>query len=382
MIRTLAVFGSTGSIGTNTLALAERFTDRFRVVTLTAGRNLQLLREQITRFDPRRVAVGAAPDAEQLRAEFPRLEVFSGDDGLCQVARAETVDVAVMGIVGFAALAPTLEVVPHCRTLALANKEALVVAGSLLRKAVAAHEVTCVPVDSEHNALYQLLQGRRREEIASIVLTASGGPLFRRPEVPLDDVTPAMAIQHPNWKMGPKISVDSATLMNKGLELIEAAVLFDFAPQRIEVWIHPQSIVHGAIWFVDNSCLAQLSKPDMRSSIGFAMEFPDRLPAPIPKLSPRDFSRLEFHEPDDVRFPALRLARQALESGPSFPVALNAANEVAVGAFLRGELLFSRIPEVVEAVLQAHRAGPVDSVEAIFAADAQAREAATQRLRR
>jgi 1-deoxy-D-xylulose-5-phosphate reductoisomerase len=249
-----------------------------------------------------------------------------------------------------------------------------VVAGTLLKKEIANSNAICVPVDSEHNAVYQVLMGRGREEISSIVLTASGGPLLKHPEMNLDDVTPAFATNHPNWKMGPKISVDSATMMNKGLEVIEAHFLFDFPEPKIEVWVHPQSIVHGALWFRDGSCIAQLTKPDMKSSIGYAMKYPDRLDWVIPKLTFKEMAKLEFFEPDLKRFPCLRLAREALMAGPSYLVVLNAANEVAVDKFLNGEIKFSEIPKFIEKQLRAHETLSLSNLEEVISLDQLTRD--------
>lgn len=373
MSKSIAVYGSTGTIGENTLHLVRKHPDLFHAEVLVAGKNIERIRDQIREFRPKFVAVEHAENADKLRREFPELEVGSGEEGLRLGVERPSVELVVMGIVGFTALAPTLAAARAGKTIALANKESLVVAGSLVIAEARRHGAKILPVDSEHNALFQLLEGRPRADIATLVLTASGGPLLRKPEIPLDDVTPALAIAHPNWKMGPKISVDSATLMNKGLELIEAAILFEFAPNEIEVWVHPQSIVHGAIWLKDNSCLAQLSKPDMKSSIGYAMHYPTRLPGPIPKLSLKEMSQLEFLEPDTKRFPCLELARQALTQGPSHLVALNAANEVAVARFLDGKLLFSQIPKLIETVLTRHSSQALDGLERIFAIDRDTR---------
>lgn len=374
----LAILGSTGTIGANTLAVVDQFPEKFRVVSLAAGRNVDVLREQVRRYRPEVVSVLDAEDARGLATEFPGTRFLWGQDGNAACIESSDVDIVVMGIVGFAALRPTLVAVRARKTVALANKESLVVGGSLLRAEIARSGATVIPVDSEHNALYQLLLDRPREDVATIVLTASGGPLLRRPELPLDDVTPAIAVAHPNWKMGPKISVDSATLMNKGLELIEAHFLFDYPQDRIEVWVHPQSIVHGAVWLTDNSCLAQLTKPDMRSSIGFALGYPERLGSVIPKLKMSELAKLEFFEPDTKRFPALSLARQALDAGPSHLVALNAANEVAVQAFLDGALLFTHIPSVISQTLDRHVPVALADLETIFSENTKARELAAQ----
>jgi len=378
-VKAIAVYGSTGTIGENTLQLLRKHPDLFRAQVLVAGKNISRLRGQITEFHPAFVSVEKESDADILRREFPETEFGFGEAGLIAGVERSDVDLVVMGVVGFTALAPTIAAARAGKVIALANKESLVVAGPLVKKEAEAHGAVILPVDSEHNALFQLVEGRPREDIRTLVLTASGGPLLRRPELPLEEVTPAIAIAHPNWKMGPKISVDSATLMNKGLELIEAAFLFDFAQEDIEVWIHPQSIVHGAIWLQDNSCLAQLSKPDMKSSIGYALQYPKRLPQPIPKLTFKEMAQLEFMEPDVKRFPCLDLARQALEQGPSYLVALNAANEIAVARFLEGKLLFPQIPRVIESVLADHQAQSLDHLETIFAIDRHTREIAATR---
>ena len=290
----ICVLGSTGSIGTQTLSIVSDFPDKYQVLSLSAGKNITLLKEQIRKFRPQFVSVQSPETITELKKEFPSVTFEEGEAGHKACVNVKGVEIVIVGIVGFAALAPTLEAIRLGKTIGLANKESLVVAGALMKKALRESSATLIPVDSEHNALFQLLMGREKREIATIVLTASGGPLLRRPELPLKEVTPEIAIKHPNWNMGPKISVDSATLMNKGLELIEAHFLFDFPEKQIEVWVHPQSIVHGAVWFNDNTCLAQLNKPDMRASIGFSLSYPERLPGVIPKLTLTEMSQLEF----------------------------------------------------------------------------------------
>jgi 1-deoxy-D-xylulose-5-phosphate reductoisomerase len=256
----------------------------------------------------------------------------------------------------------------------LANKETLVVAGHLLKAEQERSGALCIPVDSEHNAIYQLLMGKDPASIDSLVLTASGGPFWQQRDLDFDAVSPESAVRHPNWKMGPKISVDSATLMNKGMEVVEAHSLFGMPADRIEVWIHPQSIVHGAVWFEDGTCQAQMSKPDMKASIGFALGFPDRLPRSVDKLSIKQFAQLDFAEPDTTRFPCLDLPRLALAAGQSHLVALNAANEVTVEAFLAKKIRFSQIPQVLRQVLDSHRSREVDALEGVFTTDALARQ--------
>lgn len=372
-MKRLAVLGSTGTIGLNTLELVRRFPDQFTVSTLAAGSNGEALCKQIEEFQPKRVAMADRAAADLVRTRFPRLDVFDGEPGVVSCAAGDDVDIVVVGIVGFAGLRPTLAAARDGKHLALANKEVLVVAGALLREEIEKGGGTCVPVDSEHSALFQLLEKVDRNQVASLVLTASGGPLLRRPELPLSDVTPELAVKHPNWKMGPKISVDSATMMNKGLELVEAAVFFDVPETQIEVWVHPQSIVHGALWLEDNSCIAHLSVPDMKSSIGYALSYPNRLPAPVEKLSFSQFAKLEFLEPDTERFRCLSLARNALRSGGRGLVALNAANEVAVEAFLDGRIGFDQIPVVVERTLETAPSGAVDCLDEVFELDRTSR---------
>jgi 1-deoxy-D-xylulose-5-phosphate reductoisomerase len=374
--RTLAVLGSTGTIGTYTLEIVDKYPGQFRVVSLACGKNIEKLISQIEKYRPKVVSVEKSDSITDLKKRFPDVKFFSGSEGLLACLQSEPIDVAIVGVVGFAGLEPTVQALRHCKIVGLANKESLVVAGTLLKKEIANSKAICVPVDSEHNAVYQVLMGRGREEISSIVLTASGGPLLKHPEMNLDGVTPAFATNHPNWKMGPKISVDSATMMNKGLEVIEAHFLFDFPEPQIEVWVHPQSIVHGAVWFKDNSCIAQLTKPDMKSSIGYAMKYPDRPEKVIPKLTFKEMAKLEFFEPDLKRFPCLRLAREALMAGPSYLVVLNAANEVAVDEFLNGKIRFSEIPKFIEKQLRAHETLSLSNLEEVISLDQLSRDKA------
>jgi len=379
-MRTVAVLGCTGTIGRNALDVISRYPDRFQVGTLALRENIAEARGVIDRFRPRLVAVENERACASLQAEFPGIEFVSGPGAAEAAAAFPDVDTVVVGIVGFWALRPTFAAVRAGKRVALANKEVLVAAGHLLKAEMRRSGAEVIPVDSEHNALYQLLEGRRSEEVASLLITASGGPIWRRPELALEDVTPEIAVKHPNWRMGPKISVDSATLMNKGLELIEAAVFFDTPADRIEICIHPQSILHGAVWLTDNTCIAQLSAPDMRASIGHAMGWPERLPGVIPKLPFEQMSRLEFHPVDDSRFPAPMLARAAARGGGALPVALNAANEVAVQAFLDGRISFPRITRLVGEVVEHFPSVGVDGIEAVCAADEEARRMAGERL--
>lgn len=371
----IAVLGSTGTIGENTLALVKAFPEKYEVVCLAAHSSGDKLIAQAREFRPQYVSVGAAA-FPHVRETLPHCEVSTGTDAL--EAGLQAADVVVVGIVGFAALEPTLRAVRLGKTIALANKESIVVSGRLIRREAAKYNARLLPVDSEHNALFQILEGTKPDEVDTLVLTASGGPLLRRPELPLEDVTPAIAVAHPNWKMGPKISVDSATLMNKGLELIEANVLFDMPNDKLEVWIHPQSIIHGAVILTDGSILAHMSRPDMKLSIGYAMAYPERLKLPVPRLSLKEMSKLEFLEPDLIRFPCLRLAREAMLAGTSSLIALNAANEVAVHAFLDGKIGFPRIPSLIESCLAKGWRVSEDSLDDMISLDDQVRQSCRQ----
>jgi len=380
--RKVCVLGSTGTIGTYTLELIQAFPDRFEAVSLAAGKNLTKLQEQIRTFNPQRVSVQDESDAKFLRQEFPKLQIDWGIEGIKRCIEASGVEVVIVGIVGFAGLEPTLHAIGQNKLIGLANKESLVTAGSLFHEEVKRSSAQIVPVDSEHNALYQLLNGVDRSEVQTVVLTASGGPFLKRTDLDFKQVTPEMAISHPNWKMGPKISVDSATLMNKGLELIEAHFLFGFPENQIEVWVHPQSIIHGAIWLKDNTNLAQLSLPDMKSAIGYALSYPERLSQPIKKLTLNQMSRLEFFEPDIQRFPCLELARKSLRAGQSHVIALNAANEIAVNAFLNRQIAFTQIPEVIDATLQGFAGMLIQQLDHVFEADRVGRQVAKTAINR
>ena len=373
MRRGIAVLGSTGTIGTYTLQVIEKNPEDFFVVSLAAGSRIIELKEQIKKFNPKVVSVTSASDALQLKKEFPNIEVGFSDEGIKNCIEQKEVDVVINGIVGFAALVPTMLALKADKMIGLANKESLVVAGPLFKNLVEQSKSSVIPVDSEHNAIFQLIKNQQRKDIESIVLTASGGPFLRHPELNLNEITPEMAIKHPNWSMGPKISVDSATLMNKGLELIEAHYLFDFPENKIEIWVHPQSIVHGAIWFSDNTSLAQLSRPDMKSAIGYAMSYPNRIQNVIKKLSLKEMANLEFIEPDVERFRCLILAREALKAGHSHLVVLNAANEIAVAAFLERKIRFSDIPTVIENSLEAHNSISLQTISDVVQMDTEAR---------
>lgn len=366
----IAILGSTGSIGKQTLELVRMFPEKYEIIGLSAGKNITLLKEQIDAFRPHYVSVTSAEAQKEIQRQFPNLAVGAGEAGLETCSTLPEAEVVVVGIVGFAALSPTLAAIRKKKRIALANKEALVTAGPLLMQEIAKAGAQCIPVDSEHSALFQLLEGRERESVRKVILTASGGPFLLRPDLDFDKVTPAMAIAHPTWSMGAKISVDSATLMNKGLEVLEAQALFDLLPEQIEVWIHPQSIVHGALSLIDNSFLVQWSRPDMKGPIAYALSYPKRLPDTIPSLPLKEMQRLEFYPPDEKRFPCLRLAKETLHSPPSYRIALNAANEFAVKAFLEERVSFSQIPKIVEKALQVHRPTPITCIEEVIEQDA------------
>jgi 1-deoxy-D-xylulose-5-phosphate reductoisomerase len=383
-VKRLAILGSTGSVGEQTLAVVAAFPERFEVAALAAGRNVEKLAAQVRRFRPALVSVADAECALELAALLPepRPAIHVGRDGLCAVATAPA-DLVMSALVGAVGLEPTLAAIDAGRDVALANKEVLVVAGALVTRAARARGVALLPVDSEHSAIFQALAGQRREDLSRILLTASGGPFRTWPAERIARATRADALAHPNWDMGPKITVDSATLMNKGLEVIEARWLFDVEPARVAVVVHPQSIVHSLVEFVDGSVLAQLGLPDMQVPIAVALAHPERLPLSQPRLDLAAVGRLDFEEPDRKRFPCLDLAYAALAADEAAPAALNAANEVAVAAFLDGALPFPGIAAVVSDVLSAHAGGAraaLRELSDLLEVDAWARSRAREAL--
>jgi 1-deoxy-D-xylulose-5-phosphate reductoisomerase len=382
----LVVLGSTGSVGQQTLAVAADFPDRYRVVGLAAGRNVARLADQIVRFRPEIVSVADAAGAAELRsrlgADAPAA-IETGREGLDTVA-VHPADFVMAGLVGALGLRPTLAAIRAGRDIGLANKEVMVTAGALVRREVEARGVTLLPVDSEHSAIFQCLSGQPREDVARLILTASGGPFRTWDVARIARATVKEALNHPNWDMGPKITVDSATLMNKGLEVVEARWLFDMSSDEIEVVVHPQSIVHSLVEFVDGSVLAQLGLPDMRGPIAVALAHPRRLPLDIPRLDLAAVGRFDFETPDIERFPCLDLAYAALGADEVAPAVLNAANEVSVAAFLGGGISFPEIASTNAAVLDAHvaRVGAASLRDAadVADADAWARARAGERL--
>lgn len=378
-MKKLAVLGSTGSIGVSTLSIAERFPERFRVVALAAGKNLSKLKEQVSRFQPEVVSLSSEEDARDLRLQLPnfRGEILWGDVGLQAVATHPEAEMIMAALVGAAGLAPTLSAIRAGKTIALANKEALVISGELMTREAKRHGVRILPVDSEHNAIFQALHGHQRTQVKRIILTASGGPFLHRPAQELAEVTIEEALKHPTWKMGSKITIDSATLMNKGLEVIEARWLFDVPPEQVAVIVHPQSIVHSMVEYIDGSVLAQLGIPDMTIPISYILSYPERLPLThLPSLDLAAATQLTFFEPDFEKFSCLRLAYSALQQGGTCPAVLNAANEVAVENFLSGRIRFTDIAALNERVLQQHQVQPVSGLDVLLEADRWGREQA------
>ena len=370
MRRRIAILGATGSIGKSTLDLIERSPERFEVVAVTAATNSEALAD-IARRTGAKLAV-VADDARlsdlQVRLAGTDCRAASGEQALIDAATVDA-DLVIAAIVGCAGLKPVMAAVEAGRTVALANKEALVTAGELMTGAAARHGAILLPVDSEHNAIFQCLAGSHKDDVARIILTASGGPFRTASVETIAAATPEQAVAHPNWSMGAKISVDSATLMNKGLELIEAHYLFGLPSNRIDILIHPQSVIHSMVEFVDGSVLAQLGSPDMRIPIAYALAWPERMETPAQRLDLAAVARLDFEAPDVGRFPALRVAREALEAGGAAPIVLNAANEVAVASFLSGEIRFTDIVRVVEEALGDAQARAPQSVGDVLEID-------------
>lgn len=377
-MKTLVILGSTGSIGTNTLDIVDRLPGEFQVAGLTAGTNDKALEVQIRKYRPRMAALAHEGAAEKLRRRCAGLgvEILGGAEGVTEVARASESDVVISAIVGGAGLVPTLAAIKSGKAIALANKEPMVMAGKLMQDEARRRGVAILPVDSEHSAIFQSLVGHRRQDVKRIILTASGGPLWDWPAAQLRDVTPERALQHPNWKMGAKITIDSATLMNKGLEVIEARWLFDIPETRIDVLIHRESIIHSLVEYCDRSVIAQLGLPDMRTPISYAMRYPERMTLNLPSLDLTEIGRLTFVKPDHERFPCLRLGYEALGIGGTMPATMNAANEIAVDAFLHGGIRFVDIPEIIQSTMEAHAPREIDSLEVALEADRSAREKA------
>lgn len=379
--RKIAILGSTGSIGENALRVAAQFPERIEVAALAAGANWERLAEQARRFRPRLVALADPGAAARARDALPPgIRALSGEEGLREAAAGAGADLVVSALVGAAGLRPTLAAIEAGASIALANKEALVMAGALVTSRARARGAALLPVDSEHAAAAQVLAGRPRAEVKRVVLTASGGPFRNHTPEAMKSVSPREALKHPSWKMGPKITIDSASMMNKGLEIIEARWLFDLKPEQVDVLVHPQSVVHALAEFVDGSFAAQMSAPDMRIPIAQALFSPEKLPVEAPRLDLAEVGALTFEAPDPGRFPCLLHAREAMRAGGTAPAVLNAANEVAVASFLAGASGFMDIPDVVGAALEAHENRGAESLEAILEADGWARACAAARL--
>jgi len=384
-MKAISILGSTGSIGCNTLKVVG-FLGNFRVVALGAGKNVEKLAEQISEFRPELVAVENESCAENLlreihktNAKAPKIEI--GEKGLIAAATHEAAETVVSATVGAVGFVPTLRALEAGKRVALANKETLVMAGELMTKAARENKAEILPVDSEHNALHQCLRGESKKEVKRLILTASGGPFRTKSKQEIENATREEALNHPTWNMGDKVTIDSATLMNKGLEVIEARWLFDFSADEISVVVHPQSVVHSLVEMVDGSVIAQLGVTDMKHAIQYALTYPKRQPNCLPPLDFTKFSQLTFEEPDLEKFPCLALAYKALRSGGTMPAALSAANEIAVEAFLDGKIPLSDVPKIIENVMNEHKSQAATSLEIILETDASARKQAIMKLK-
>jgi 1-deoxy-D-xylulose-5-phosphate reductoisomerase len=383
-MKTIAILGSTGSIGVNSLEIISRFPEEFQVVALAGGKNYRKMEEQVRLFRPDVASVMDPEAARRLRQSLSSVptKILCGNEGLNAVATHPQSQMVVSALVGSVGLLPTLAAIRAGKSIALANKEALVMAGEVIMKEIRETRVNLLPIDSEHSAIFQVLAGHRKDEIKRIILTASGGPFLDTPPEELKRVTPREALNHPQWRMGKKVTVDSASLMNKGLEVIEAHWLFGVPASRIEVHIHPQSIVHSMVEYIDGSVIAQMALPDMRGPIAYALSYPQRLDLRLPSLNLFEAGPLSFQPVDRERFPALALAYQALETGGTMPAVLNAANEVAVEAFLEGRLEFLKVPAVIQKTMKNHQPLRLNSVEDVLQAHSWAREEARETLNR
>jgi len=379
-VKNIVILGSTGSIGTSTLDVISRFPEELQVVGLAAGSNDRAMEDQIRTFKPEVVALSCQDAANRLRSRIgsTSTEILDGEQGLCTVAGLQRGDLVISSIVGGAGLKPTLSAIQAGRQVALANKEPMVMAGRLMQQEALKHGVRIFPIDSEHSAIFQSMEGHRKVDIRRIVLTASGGPFWDWPIHDLEHVTPEQALQHPNWKMGAKITTDSATLMNKGLEVIEARWLFDIPSDQIDVVIHRESIIHSLVEYCDGSVIAQLGHPDMRTPISYALKYPERLPLNPPLLDLGKIGKFTFYPTDSEKFPCLQLAYDALAGSDGLPATLNAANEVAVQAFLNHQIAFLDIPRVIQETMNAYSATPLSSIEAVLEVDQWARRTAAE----
>ena len=380
-MKRLSVLGSTGSIGCNTLKIVQKFPDRFQIVSLAAKTNVALLAQQIEQFKPNLAVMYDKKHAVLLRQAIPKnqpVQILFGHEGYLKAASQNDADIVVIAFVGAAGLLPTLEAIEAGKHIALANKETLVMAGELVMKKALDSGINILPVDSEHSAVFQCLEGHRKTDLKKILLTASGGPFLNWPKSDFERITPEDALNHPTWQMGKKITIDSATLMNKGLEIIEAKWLFDVTPEQIQVIVHPQSIIHSLVSYCDGSIIAQLSKPDMTGAIAYALSYPERLDMDNSFLSLPSLGSLTFSEPDPDKFPCLALAMEACRTGGTLPAVMNAANEKAVGFFLENMISFIQIPKLIEKVMNQHLVIPSPGLDEILQSDQWARNTAEQ----
>jgi len=383
-MKNIAILGSTGSIGLNALEVIARSPEHYSAIALTAGRNVELLKTQIEKFRPVGVAVLEEDLAEILRARLDKTyptEVLSGTEGFVHLATLQEVDTVVSAMTGAAGLVPTYAAIEAGKDIALANKETLVMAGPLIMDAAKRQKITILPIDSEHSAILQSLQGHPREDVRRIILTASGGPFRNFPFGDMEKVTPGQALDHPTWNMGKKISIDSATLMNKGLEAIEAKWFFDLRMDQISIVIHPQSIIHSMVEYRDGSIIAQMGIPHMITPISYALSYPRHIENHLVPLQLDEIGTLTFQKPDLKKFPCLDLALQAGEIGQSMPAVMNGANEIAVDAFLNGKIGFLQIPMLIRRTMEAHRTSPINSIEKVMETDSWARDTAREQLR-
>lgn len=383
-MKNISVLGSTGSIGRSSLEVIDNLSHRFKVVGLTAGRNTQLLEKQVEKFRPKIVSLERKEEAEDLRRKFKgkSIKITFDQEGAEEVASFSENDIVISAITGIDGLRPTLAAVQEGKKVALANKESMVVAGPLIQDMVRKFGAQLIPVDSEHSGVFQCLAKEEMENVKKVILTASGGPFFSKSSSEMNDITLEEALNHPRWKMGKKVTIDSATLMNKGLELIEARWLFGLEPRQLGILIHPQSIVHSLVEMSDGSVLAQLSPTDMKLPIQYALTYPEREDSLLPSLDLSEIKALEFYEVNVEKFPIIKLARLALEEGESFPIALNAANEVVVSAFLEQRIKFMDISDVVTEIVENHQKRKAQSLEDIFDVDRETRRVSLDLLKK
>ncbi|MCX8033861.1 MAG: 1-deoxy-D-xylulose-5-phosphate reductoisomerase [Thermodesulfovibrio sp.] len=379
-MKKVVILGSTGSIGRSALEVIKNFPDKFNVLGLSAKSSVHILEEQIKEFNPKYVAIFEKKAYEELRKKVKNIELLLGNEGICELARLKDADIIISAIVGAAGLIPTYEAVKAGKTIGLANKESLVLAGELIKRETKKNNAKIIPIDSEHSAVFQCINGCNKPFIRKIWLTASGGPFRGMKKHEIENVTPEEALNHPKWKMGKRITIDSATLMNKGFEVIEAHHLFDIDVESIGVLIHPQSIVHCLVEFIDGTYLAQMSSPDMKAPIALALSLPERLPGIIKPIDWTMTNQLQFEIPDTEVFPCLSLAYEAAKTGGTMPTVLNAADEVAVEAFLLRRLKFNDIHKIIKKVMDAHLASSASSIEEILEADSWARKMAKKEI--